>query len=432
MNSKLLLSPWAIAIGLASGVILGVFYTDTALAFAPAGQLYLLLLQMCVLPIMTSAVITSLGRLVASKDQGISPLRVAGVFFIGLLIASVVGVAAALVLQPGNALDSSDREMVGRLMSAGGDTDTHTIATDLEITFFTSPPPPATVNPLAYLANMVPENVFQSLSQGHSIQILVFSILFGIALGILPPARSVTAFDFFDAVFAAFSRIISGLMYLLPFGLCALVAEQATRVGRETLEALLGFIIAFGIAGVLLLIVSFVIIWVRARQGFSDILLGLKDTIVIALGTRSGLAAIPSAIEALHERFGFERTGTNLVIPLGITICRHGTIMIFALTALFLCQLYQIEIGFRELAIVIFGSVIAGMASAGAPGIVAISMLSLVLEPLGLPIESAFILLLALDPITDPLLTLVNVQSNCAASTLITPRENGVTCDEPT
>ncbi len=418
-----LLSPWMIILGLVGGTALGLFHPDSARAIAPAGKLYLLLLQMCVLPIMTSAVITSLGRLVSSREQGVSALRVAAVFLLGLLLAAAVGILAATVLQPGSNLDPDARETVGRLMSGKGESEAHSLTADLEVSFYsTAEGAEAEENPLDFIVRMVPENVFQALSQGHSIQILVFSILFGVALGLLPVGRSSSAFAFFEAIFSAFSQIIHGLMYLLPFGLCALIADQATRVGSETFVALLGFILAGAIAGVGLLIGGIGVIWLRTGIGPVRILLGLKDTIVIALGTRSGLAAIPSAITAMNEDFKFERTGTNLVIPLGITVCRHGTVMMFALTALFMCQLYQVQVGLTEIGIILFGSVLAGMASAGAPGIVAISMLALVLEPLGLPMESAFILLLAIDPVTDPLLTLVNVQSNCAATTLIVPR----------
>lgn len=417
-----LLSPWMIILGLIGGTAIGLFFPETARTIAPAGKLYLLLLQMCVLPIMTSAVITSLGRLVSSKEQGVSAVRVAVVFLVGLLLAAAVGMVAAGALQPGNNLDSQARETVGRLMSGGGEAQEQKLAADLEVSFHSVPARQDDSSPLQFIVDMVPENIFQALSQGHSIQILVFSILFGIALGLLPTTRSTSAFAFLEAIFSAFSQIISGLMYFLPIGLFALIAEQATRVGSETFTALLGFIIATAIAGICLLIGSLFVIWLRAKTSPINILLGLKDTIVIALGTRSGLAAIPSAITAMNEQFKFERTGTNLVIPLGITVCRHGTVMMFALTALFMCQLYQMNVGLTELAIILFGSVLAGMASAGAPGIVAISMLALVLDPLGLPMESAFILLLALDPITDPLLTLINVQSNCAATSLIVPR----------
>lgn len=421
----ILMNPWIIILSLAAGAVLGTLHAASAHAIAPLGQLYLLLLQMCVLPIMTSAVITSMGQLVQSHSSGLRPARVIGFFIGGLLLASAIGTTTALVLQPGNALDAESRATLGRLMSGGTDESTGAIATDMEVQFHDknleadNEPQSA----LSFLLQLVPRNVFQALSEGQSIQILLFSVLFGIALGLLPPERSDPAFVFFEAVFSAFTRIIGGLMYILPFGLIALVAEQATRIGAEVLLAMLGYMIALAVAGAIMLILALLIARIRIGEPLRDVLYGFKDTVVIALGTRSGFAAIPSAIEALHDRFKYSRTGTKLVIPLGITVCRHGTVMIFALTTMFLAQLYQVEIGITQIAFILIGVVIAGMASAGAPGIVAISMLGMVLTPLGLPLESAFILLLAIDPITEPLLTLINVQSNCTTATLVTPRD---------
>lgn len=131
---------------------------------------------------------------------------------------------------------------------------------------------------------------------------------------------------------------------------------------------------------------------------------------------------MPAAIEALQDNFGVKKDTTSLVIPLGITVCWFGTVMAFALSVVFLAQLFTVPLDPLTIAFIGGASVIAGIAAAGAPGVVAITMISIVLTPVGLPMEVALVLLLAVDPITDPALTCVNVQTNCAACALIQGR----------
>jgi Na+/H+-dicarboxylate symporter len=137
------------------------------------------------------------------------------------------------------------------------------------------------------------------------------------------------------------------------------------------------------------------------------------------MGTSNGYAAIPSAIRGLHNGLKLDKDTTNLVIPLGISLNPHGTVMHFAISTMFMVQLYGKGMDINLFFVILFGSILAGLAATGAPGLAALGMISIVLDPLGLPVGVAVILLAAVDPIVDPILTVVNVHSNCASTAVV-------------
>jgi Na+/H+-dicarboxylate symporter len=118
----------------------------------------------------------------------------------------------------------------------------------------------------------------------------------------------------------------------------------------------------------------------------------------------------------------FERESVSLMLPLGITIGRYGNIVYFALASLFVMQLYNQPLSAAGLTIVVIGSVFAGMATAGSSGILTLTMIGIVLGPLGLPVDAVLIVLMAVDTVIDPMRTFLIVYVNIAATALIVRR----------
>jgi hypothetical protein len=111
------------------------------------------------------------------------------------------------------------------------------------------------------------------------------------------------------------------------------------------------------------------------------------------------------------------------MVPLGVTICRYGSVIYFSLATMFVAQLYDTPLDAQAYAIILIGSIFAGMATSGASGVLTLAMMLLVLEPLGLPFEAVLVLFIAIDPIIDPLRTLLIVYVACATSALISGKE---------
>jgi hypothetical protein len=134
------------------------------------------------------------------------------------------------------------------------------------------------------------------------------------------------------------------------------------------------------------------------------------------------MATLPSAITCLDDKMSFDKTTVNLTLPLGMTLGRFGNVFYFAVAVFFVVQIYGMELAAAQYATIFLGVIFAGTATAGASGIVTLSVIGIVLSPLNLPIEAVLVIFMAIDPIIDPFRTLLLVYGNIGATTLIAGR----------
>lgn len=418
-----LLSPWAIISGLIAGIVLGSFFPELSDQMSPIGKIYLSLLKMCIIPIMVSAIISSITKLFSSGASSRLLARIIIVFVAALFISSFAGFFSGLIGKPGSNLDHQSQKTIGKLLRESGNASDVSFSPDMKI-YVNDPAGQNSENSKDLVSSFIPENIFKSLTNGNNLHILFFSIVFGVALSFITPGLRDRVINDLDAVFQAFELIINWLMYLLPIGLCFLTASQISEIGIEVITSMTKYILWI-YAGCLFLIAlnSIVLSFYSGHNIFKTLRL-LKEPLLIAFFTRYGFASMPSAIEILKQEFKVSSNTASLIIPIGITVFRFGSVLAFSLSSLFLAQLFSLEINLFSSAVIIGGAVLAGLASAGAPGIIGVTMISIILEPLGLPLEVAIVLLLAADPITDPVLTLANVHTNCAVCSLIEGKDS--------
>jgi Na+/H+-dicarboxylate symporter len=411
-------SPWAILLAVLVGAYLGTYQPEVSMMLAPVGKIYLGLLTMCIIPILLSAITVSLGKMMRVQGASVLIRRMILVFALTLVATSIIGVGLSLVTGPGKDLGEDTMVTLGSFINQSK------YAADLEVSLSEPYVAEAKKNGMDFFLMMVPQNIFSALSQGINLQILVFAILFAVALGRLPEHINAPFFEVLDAVYQAFGNLIRWLMYLLPIGLAILLAEQISAVGVEILFAMMKFVMVSLAVLLILFVFSQIIIWRRSGLGFLTALGGMKDTILVALATRSTLASIPSAMQSMHDRLQFEKASVDLVVPFGVTVCRYGNVAYTAVVAVFVMQLYHVELSVDALMVMVLGSILAGMATAGATGVLTLTMLAIVLEPLGLPLEAVLVLFIAIDPIVDPFRTMVSVHTACASTSLIAKNKN--------
>ncbi len=404
-----LLSPWLILLGVVSGAVIGVINKELANQLLPFGSLYLRLLQMLVLPMLVTAVISGLGNLFISGIKK-SQLRLLIIFlFIGLIIASSVGLLFGIVGHPGSGLQHEAQVTLGRTI-------TQTEHSAMAIAHEQAPP-----SMFTYVQAMIPENIFSSLTRGDTLAILFFSLLIGVSMGMSRTVANNTALLVVNAFYTIFLTIIGWMMYLLPFGLLCLFAGQIAQVGMDIIWATAKLIQYIYISCIATMVVYSVIIWwkIRSRFSYLQTLSGLRQPLVVALGTASSFASIPAALSALKNNLKVDENVSDLVIPLGMTINPPASVLQFAISSVFIAQIYGAELGFEQFLMIFVGAILAGLASSSAPSIVALSMIAMILDPLGLPSSVAIILLVAIDPVVDPIVTALNVQANCALAVVV-------------
>ncbi len=407
-----LLSPWLIFCGIFIGVLIGLNDPELAKKILPFGALYLKFLQMLVLPMLITAVVSGLGNLFISGISRNKIFRILSFLLIGLVIASSVGLVFGLLGKPGAGLQNEDQVTLGKIiLQKEGE------AFESEIDKVSK----EDKGLFSFVQKMIPHNIFTALNQGDSLAILFFSILVGISMGKIKNSSAELTLRVINTLFDVFLNIIGWLMYLLPIGLLCLFAGQIAEVGLDIVWATAKLIAYIYLSGITLMIIYSVIIWwkIKHRYTYLESLSALKQPVIIALGTASSLATIPSALNALKNTLKIDKNICDLVIPLGITINPPGSVLHFAISSVFIAQIYSTELGMNAMGIILIGSILAGLASSSAPGLVALGMIGMILDPLGLPANIAVIILLAIDPIIDPIITTLNVYSNCAM-TIIT------------
>lgn len=409
-----LYTSWLVAGGfVVLGLYLGLYQKAAAHAIAPLGDLYLDLLRMCILPYLLAVVTVSLGRLLRSHRAGGQLRRILIVFIGGMLAASAGGTAAGLVLGSGRHLPPEALAALGGVVRDAADSGELDVALGTHITVPEAPPL------LRTLVDTVPSNIFRALSDGAVIKVLIFALIFGVALALVPQRNGIVMTRALEAVYGAFQTIIQWVNYLLPFAICAMIADHAAHMGAGPFEAMGMFLAGFcGLAGLWLLLCSLVV-YRRSGQPYLASIMALKEPLLLAIATRSSLNCVPATIDALHTKLRFERKSTELVAPLAMTLCRHGPLLYYAFATVFAAQLYGVELDLRNIVLVVLTSALAGLASIGTTGVLGLAMMALPFGALGLPIEAPLALFIAIDPLLDTMRTLCIVYGNCAATALV-------------
>ncbi|ESA38950.1 sodium:dicarboxylate symporter [Leptolyngbya sp. Heron Island J] len=409
-------SPWAILISVVLAIYIGTAHKDMAVLLAPLGSFYLGLLKMCVLPILLAAITTSIGRLMRSSDAALYIKRILVVFPVGLVAASGLTVLIATIAGPGRNLSTKTLKSLGVLVNNSG--------IDLEMTLTGPLPEKASQGMETFLIGLVPDNIFNALSQGDTLKVLMFSIIVGVSLGLIRDRVTEPCFDILEAIYRTFNQLIDWLTIVLPIGLFSLLAYQLSQQGLDVMLSMINFVIAALITSFVIYVFSTLVVWKQSKVSLLKVLAALREPSILALATSSSLACLPSSIAQLSDALNFNRQTVNLVTPLSITICRFGSVIYFALGSVFVMQLYDKPVGLNNILIVIVGSIFAGMATAGVTGILTLTMLGIVLEPLQLPLEAVLVLFIAIDPMMDPLRTLGIVHTGIAATSVIADIEN--------
>jgi proton glutamate symport protein len=316
----------------------------------------------------------------------------------------VLGVALA----PGSGLSLSDQALLGGQVTKAEGTVPAPMA-----------PGTAPSGLLGLLRSMIPENIFAAASGGSSLALVFFSILLGLGLGSLRSARGAAALDVVEAGYEALLRILGWVMYGLPIGLVCLVADRVSASGAKLFLAMGGFVVALYVGVAVLMLLSALAIWRRRGGTLIASLAAVKAPLLVAAGTSSNFAAMPSALKAVTAGLRRDPEGVKLVVPMGTNLYLQGSVLYFTLAAFFVAQLFEVPLGWEQYAVIVVAGIFAAVAASDAPGLAGIGMIAIVLDPLGLPAAVAIVLLSSVDPLLEPAITLADVYGNCAAAAVV-------------
>jgi proton glutamate symport protein len=396
----LLSHPVVILLGIAAGFVIGIYFKTLANAIAPLGKVYLAFLNMCILPIIITAIISGLAKIIRTPEIGKRFPKIAVSFAVLLFIPSIVGVLAAVVGQPGKGLSDADMGALGSMLADGASTGS---ASQTGI--------------IDFLVSIVPWNLFDSLSKGETMSIVFACIFIGIGTGFVKSKSVDDLIGMVDAVSDVFNLLFKWALYLLPIGICCVIADQMSGVSLSIFGILLRYILIIYVAMTLLILVYIVIMWRMVGGSFWKALKAMQDPLFLSFTVNSSFIAIKSCLDSLDEQLGVDRKIASLIVPFTMVANRQGKIFVFAFTALFMAQLYGTELGATQYAAVIIGSSLAGMAAPGG-GPMLVPSIAVVLSAINVPTALAYVIFTINGPIVDRVLSALNVQASCLLASL--------------
>ncbi|WP_340389051.1 cation:dicarboxylase symporter family transporter [Paenibacillus sp. FSL E2-0151] len=409
---KWIKSFWMIVLCMVSGIAAGLYVPELAHAVSRFGDLYLSFLKMCVIPIMMTAIISSIGSLFIQSGAMKMIVRMCMVYTIALIFCGLLGLSLGGIARPGAGLPEESKHVLGAIV--------YDLSADNSALSIEEKPQGI----FSFLLNMIPSNIFTALTENNTLQILFFSVIVGVAVGMMRTPQGDDVLKIADVLFGAFQKVISWSMYALPFALFCMMAGQFATLNLDILPAMMKLIMMFYISSVILIGLSIVIMAVTLRKPVRVVLSALKDTLILAFGTRNSIATVPTCMEALSMKLQQDPRIVQLVVPLGIIMCRYSMVLVYTLGITFTVQLYDFDFTLSQWIAVLAGAVVISIAGAGSPGVVSIGMIAVIAEMLGLPSEVTIILLLAMNPIIDPIITAANVSIQCLTTSLLSARKD--------
>ena len=413
---KFLSSPWTILGSILLAVAGGVYLPQEVMALESLGSIYISLLKVVVLPFLFATILVGVVGLLQKEGSQTMIKKIVIGFLASMFLAAVVGVGSTLIT--GSEMTTEKKVQLGALVNNKDQ------ATEMSITLKEPMPVPPKPSAGAMIQKFIPENIFQSLDAGESLKIVIFCLIFGIALGNIKSVGQEVLIDIFKSVQQASISIFKFLNYFLPIALFAMISTQVAKVGVGIFGTMVDFIIQQTVGGFLVVAIATAYIAWKSRKGIIATARGIQETFMIAISSRSSLACIPYSQESL-VKLGYNKDSVELTTPLSFTVNRIGSIVYYAIATAFIASIYDLHLGTSGLVVVLFGSILAGLASAGTTGILTVATVAVVCDLLKLPSEAVLVLFIAVDPLMDMIRTASHVIGNMGVTAFVSEVEHG-------
>jgi Na+/H+-dicarboxylate symporter len=395
---------FGIAVGIMMGPSVGWVDPPNAVTISDwlafPGKLFLALIQMIVIPLVFASIIRGLAATEDVDQLRKMGLRVVLYFIVTTALAIVIGLAVALLIKPGTYIDS---QSIQASMAVAPVVAQET--TDVGININELP---------QHIITLLPANPLNSMVESNMLQVVIFAMVVGVALVMMPPAQSKPMLDLLGSLQEVCMTVVRWAMLLAPIAVFGLLAQLTAKLG---LNALLGMAIYVGTVLLGLLILFFVyliIIFLVARQNPLSFIYSVRDVLLLAFSTSSSAAVMPLSIKTAEEKLHVRPSVSQFVIPLGATINMNGTALYQGVAAIFLAQVFGIEIGMGGMTLIVLTAVGASIGAPATPG-VGIVILSMVLGTVGIP-AAGIALIMGVDRILDMCRTAINVSGDLVAA----------------
>ena len=393
----------AMGVGLAVGVLVRSLpagtVKDTIIiggVFKVLGQGFISAIKMLVVPLVFASITCGVASLSNIKSLGRIGVRTLIFYISTTAIAISISIGLAYLINPGVGLDMSS------LVS-----EQPTIAQSSSFA--------------DVLIDMIPTNPIKAMAEGNMLQVISFSIIFGVTISILGEKVKLVK-TFMENLNEIFLKMVNLVMYFAPFGVFGLIATTFATTGVEAFASLLKYM-AVVLLGLLIhaSVVYTGILKIFTNLSIMPFVKKFPKVGAITFSTASSNASVPASMEILEE-LGVGKTTRSFTIPMGATINMDGTAIMQGVAALFIAQIYGIDLSINQMITIILTATLASIGTAGVPG-VGMIMLSMVLTSVNLPLEGIG-LIMGVERIIDMFRTTVNVMGDNICTLIIANSEN--------
>jgi Na+/H+-dicarboxylate symporter len=374
---------------------------DIAGYFALLTDLFLRLIKMIIAPLIFCALVSGLAGMGDAKTVGRIGGRAIAWFIMASVISLAIGLTLANLLQPG--------------ANAGIPLPTAGAAVDLKT---------SSLNLKDFLTHMVPRNIVEAMANNEILQIVVFSVFFGLALGHLQQSgKGRVLFEAIEGGVPAMLKVTSYVMFFAPIGVFAAIANVVTTQGLGVLlvygKVMGGFYLALLVLWAVLTGLGYLVLRGRIFPLLSDI----REPMILGFSTASSEAAYPLVMERL-KAFGVSERVISFILPLGYSFNLDGSMLYTTFASLFVAQAYGIPMSFWQQVAMLFVLMISSKGIAGVPrsGLVVVAA---VMPMFNLP-EAGVLLIMGIDVFLDMGRTATNVLGNSIATAVIAKWENAL------
>ncbi len=384
-----------ILIALVAGIIVGLALQgnpDIANNYIrPLGTLFLNMIKLLIVPLVFSSLMVGVANMEDVTKLG----RIGGKTFVYFFLTTAIAIVIGLVL--GNLLNVGG----GFVLPAG------------EIVYEAKEAPPF----ITTLINLIPSNPLKSIVEGEMLQIIVFALVLGGGV-LMIGEKGKIVFEFFDSIAEAMYVITSWVMKFAPIGVFGLITPVIAQNGPEVLMPLLRLIVVVYLACIIHIGVIYTLsVKFLGKMSPAKFYKGAFPAWAMAFTTSSSSGTLPLTMKCAEENLGVSKPVASFVLPLGATINMDGTAIYQGVCALFIAQVYGLNLDLGQQMTIVLTATLASVGTAGVPGSGMI-MLAMVLQGVGLPVEG-IALVAGIDRILDMIRTSLNVLGDLTCAVFI-------------
>lgn len=382
----------------------------------PWGTIFIRLLKLIAVPLIIVSLINGISNLNDVSKLSRIGLKTISLYLVTTVIAITIGLLVVNLTRPGKVLPAEKALEFQQRYAANVQNTPDTSAEE---------------GPLQFIIDVVPDNVFRAMTENTAmLQVIFFSVLFGIAMILIPQEKTRPVKLFIESLNEIVLQMIHLIMKIAPYGVFALIAAITVEVAGDQIAdtaALFGSLGLYALTVIIgLLLMVFVIYPLIISSltviGFKQFIKGLAPAQLLAFSTSSSAATLPVTMECCEENLGVKKEVSSFVLPLGATINMDGTSLYQAVAAVFLAQIYGMDLSLGQQLTIILTATLASIGSAAVPG-AGMIMLVIVLGSVGIPTEG-IALIFAVDRPLDMLRTVVNITGDSSIACAVAHTEN--------